>query len=111
LIFRKLEIETAFDAGQGFSHSLVCPRSSLQHIRMCCTLQVRVLECSSKTFVHAWLTGKEGLVIDERTNGGGCVADYVLDMLARYPYGYFNRRDHKAYPVRIPTASSFTGQG
>ena len=72
---------------------------------MCCTLQVRVLECSSKTFVHAWLTGKEGLVIDERTNGGGCVADYVLDMLARYPYGYFNRRDHKAYPVRRQTIS------
>ena len=47
--------------------------------------------------------GKQGLVIDERTNGGGFVADYVLDMLARYHFGYFNRRDHRSYAT--PRAS------
>ena len=49
--------------------------------------------------------GKQGLVVDERTNGGGCVADYILDMLQRYNHGYFNRRDHKSYPT--PRASIF----
>ena len=104
VMFRKPEIGTTGDTAQGFSRSSVRPHSSSQRTYACVAVpfvldnfrqRLRMLS------VHAWLTGKEGLVIDERTNGGGCVADYVLDMLARYPYGYFNRRDHKAYPVRF----------
>lgn len=34
--------------------------------------------------------GKPGVVIDERFNGGGSAADYIVDFLARDLHGYFN---------------------
>lgn len=37
--------------------------------------------------------GKEGVVVDERYNQGGMVADYIVDELARERMGYFARRD------------------
>lgn len=33
---------------------------------------------------------KQGLVVDERFNGGGSAADYIVDLLARDYHGYFN---------------------
>jgi tricorn protease len=33
---------------------------------------------------------REGVVIDERWNGGGSAADYVIDVLRRMRFGYFN---------------------
>jgi tricorn protease len=33
---------------------------------------------------------KEGAVIDERFNGGGSAADYIVEMIMRRPHGYFN---------------------
>jgi tricorn protease len=33
---------------------------------------------------------KQGAVIDERFNGGGQAADYIVDLLGRRLYGYFN---------------------
>ena len=33
---------------------------------------------------------KKGAVIDERFNGGGLAADYIIDLLDRELYGYFN---------------------
>ena len=33
---------------------------------------------------------REGAVIDERWNGGGSAADYVIDILRRQRFGYFN---------------------
>jgi tricorn protease len=33
---------------------------------------------------------KQGAVIDERFNGGGQAADYIVDMMRRRLYGYFN---------------------
>ncbi|MBK5189455.1 MAG: PDZ domain-containing protein, partial [Gemmatimonadaceae bacterium] len=38
---------------------------------------------------------KQGVVIDERYNQGGSVADYIVDELARQPLGYFARRAGK----------------
>lgn len=100
--------------GQAFFRSWVRRHCALlQHTRVLQQEAVALdtfsstnFDCSSEIFVPACPTGKQGLVIDERTNGGGCVADYVLDMLSRYPYGYFNRRDHKSYPVRLQSAPS-----
>ena len=33
---------------------------------------------------------KQGAVIDERYNGGGSAADYIVDIMARRLHGYFN---------------------
>ena len=35
---------------------------------------------------------KQGAVIDERNNGGGSAADYMIDVMARKLHGYFNNR-------------------
>lgn len=35
---------------------------------------------------------KQGAVIDERNNGGGSAADYIIDILNRQLFGYFNNR-------------------
>jgi tricorn protease len=43
---------------------------------------------------------KQGLVLDERYNQGGSVADYIVDELARKPMGYFARRAGK--PITEP---------
>jgi tricorn protease len=42
---------------------------------------------------------KQGAVIDERNNGGGSAADYIIDVMARELTGYFNSRagDHKPW--------------
>ena len=37
-------------------------------------------------------SGKEGVIIDERFNGGGMVADYVIDVLRRVPMAYWRHR-------------------
>jgi tricorn protease len=38
---------------------------------------------------------KDGIVIDERYNGGGQIADFIVNELGRSPDGYFARRDGK----------------
>ncbi len=42
---------------------------------------------------------REGMVIDERNNGGGSAADYMVDIMAREVQGYFNSKvgDHKPW--------------
>jgi tricorn protease len=42
---------------------------------------------------------RQGAVIDERNNGGGSAADYIVDILNRELTGYFNSRagDHKPF--------------
>jgi tricorn protease len=37
--------------------------------------------------------GKDGAVVDERYNGGGLIADYIIDYLRRPLMGYFTSRD------------------
>jgi tricorn protease len=50
-------------------------------------------------------TGKEGLVIDERYNGGGKAADYVVDYLSRPLMSYWAPRDGPDYTT--PFAANF----
>ncbi len=41
--------------------------------------------------------GKEGVIIDERYNGGGLIADYIIDYMRRPLMGYFAARDGADY--------------
>jgi tricorn protease len=41
--------------------------------------------------------GREGAVIDERYNGGGFIADYIIDYLRRPLMGYMTQRDGTDY--------------
>jgi tricorn protease len=45
---------------------------------------------------------KKGVVIDERNNGGGSAADYIVDVLARKLHGYFNSRVEGHKPFTVP---------
>lgn len=45
---------------------------------------------------------KEGVVVDERYNGGGSAADYIVDLLGRDYDGYFNNPVGDRYPYTSP---------
>jgi len=47
---------------------------------------------------------KKGVVIDERNNGGGSAADYMIDIMARKLFGYFNSRAGDRRPWTTPMA-------
>lgn len=47
---------------------------------------------------------KKGAVIDERNNGGGSAADYMVDIMARDLHGYFNSRANDRRPFTTPMA-------
>ena len=47
---------------------------------------------------------KKGVVIDERNNGGGSAADYMIDIMARKPFGYFNSKAGDRHPWTTPNA-------
>jgi tricorn protease len=84
--------------------------------------QKRVDELSGGRLAYVWLpnTGqggyeyfnrmyfaqqdREGAVIDERNNGGGSAADYIIDVMARELTGYFNSRAGDKKPFTQPMA-------
>ena len=45
---------------------------------------------------------KQGAVIDERNNGGGSAADYMVDVMARKLHGYFNSKAGDRKPFTTP---------
>jgi tricorn protease len=47
---------------------------------------------------------REGAVIDERFNGGGSAADYIVDVLARDLHGFFNNPIGERRPFTSPGA-------
>jgi tricorn protease len=47
---------------------------------------------------------KKGAIIDERFNGGGSAADYIIDVLQRTFDGYFNNVAGDRYPFTSPAA-------
>ena len=47
---------------------------------------------------------KKGAVIDERFNGGGSAADYMVDIMARELHGFFNNRIDQELPFTSPGA-------
>jgi tricorn protease len=87
--------------------------------------QRRVDEMSDGRLAYVWLpnTGqggytyfnrmyfaqqdRQGAVIDERNNGGGSAADYIVDLLDRELTGYFNSRAGDRKPFTQPMAGLF----
>ncbi len=87
--------------------------------------QRRVDELSDGKLAYVWLpnTGRggysyfnrmyfaqqdrEGAIIDERNNGGGSAADYIVDILARELTGYFNSNAGDKRPFTQPMAGLF----
>lgn len=47
---------------------------------------------------------KKGVIIDERNNGGGSAADYMIDIMSRELFGYFNSRTEGNRPWTTPMA-------
>lgn len=45
---------------------------------------------------------KKGVVIDERNNGGGSAADYMIDIMSRTLFGYFNSKANDNRPWTTP---------
>jgi len=50
---------------------------------------------------------REGAVIDERNNGGGSAADYIVDVLNREIFGYFNSKAGDRKPWTQPMAGLY----
>ncbi len=87
--------------------------------------QSRVDELSGGRLAYVWLPNTErrgyeffnrmyfaqqdrkGAIIDIRDNGGGVVADYILDILDRKLMGYFNSRGEETKPWTQPMAALF----
>lgn len=47
---------------------------------------------------------RKGAIIDERNNGGGSAADYIIDILSRDLLGYFNSKTSDRRPFTTPMA-------
>ena len=47
---------------------------------------------------------KKGVIVDERFNGGGSAADYIIEILGRDFDGYFNNVAGDRYPFTSPSA-------
>jgi tricorn protease len=64
---------------------------------------------------------RKGVILDERFNGGGSIADYIIDIVARQLRGYFNnpvgRRDPWTEPMsgiwgpKVMLINEFAGSG
>jgi tricorn protease len=96
--------------------------SSLRRWAWVAENQRRVDELSEGRLAYVWLpnTGqggyayfnrmyfaqqdREGAVIDERNNGGGSAADYIVEVLDRELTGYFNSRAGDRKPFTQPMA-------
>ena len=47
---------------------------------------------------------KKGVIVDERNNSGGSAADYMIDIMSRELFGYFNSRTETHRPWTTPIA-------
>lgn len=47
---------------------------------------------------------KKGAILDERNNGGGSAADYMIDIMSRELFGYFNSKANDNRPWTTPIA-------
>lgn len=60
------------------------------------------------TYFNRWFYAqqdRQGAIIDERYNQGGSAADYIVDMLNRDMYGYFNNPVGDRTPFTTPEAA------
>jgi tricorn protease len=62
---------------------------------------------------------KQGVIVDERYNGGGLVADFIVDMLRRQPLNWHVTREGQPYPSplgvipgpRVMIVNQYAGSG
>ena len=47
---------------------------------------------------------RKGVILDERNNGGGSAADYMIDVMSRELFGYFNSKANDNRPWTTPMA-------
>lgn len=113
---------------EGATELTIVPTSNEGQLRTwdwVATNQRRVDELSDGKLAYVWLpnTGRggytyfnrmyfaqqnrQGAVIDERNNGGGSAADYIVDVLARELTGYFNSNAGDKRPFTQPMAGLF----
>ena len=113
---------------EGAEEVTIVPTGSERQLRTwdwVATNQRRVDELSDGKLAYVWLpnTGRGGYsyfnrmyfaqqnrlgaVIDERNNGGGSAADYIVDILARELTGYFNSNSGDKRPFTQPMAGLF----
>ncbi len=61
------------------------------------------------SFTHEYFAQQrhEGIIIDERYNGGGSAADYMVDVMSRELHGYFNNPVEDRTPFTSPGAGLF----
>jgi len=110
---------------EGARHVVVIPVGSdgqLRTLDWVAENQRKVDELSGGRLAYVWLpnTGqggyeyfnrmyfaqqdRKGAVIDERNNGGGSAADYIIDVMSRELTGYFNSRAGDRKPFTQPMA-------
>lgn len=113
---------------EGAKDILVRPTGSERQLRTWAWVaenKRRVEEMSDGRLAYVWLpnTGqggysyfnrmyfaqqdRQGAVIDERNNGGGSAADYIVDILDRELFGYFNSRAGDKRPFTQPMAGLY----
>ena len=112
----------------GAQEITIVPTASERQLRTwdwVATNQRRVDELSDGKLAYVWLPNagrggysyfnrmyfaqqnRQGAVIDERNNGGGSAADYIVDVLARELTGYFNSNSGDKRPFTQPMAGLF----
>lgn len=113
---------------EGARHMTVVPVTSEGQLRQRAWVEDnrrKVAELSGGQLAYVWLpntaTGgydffnryyfaqqdKQGAVIDERFNGGGSAADYMVDYMSRRLTGFFNNPVGQKKPFRNPNAGIF----
>lgn len=124
----KQTVITANDgpAMDGAREVTVVPVASETALRRCAWIENnrrKVDELSNGTLAYVWLPNtsvagyrsfnryyfaqkeKKGAIIDERFNGGGYIADYIIDLLSRELLGYFNNPVGDRQPFTAPNAA------
>ncbi len=113
---------------EGARHVTVVPVGSELQLRRRAWVEAnrrRVAELSNGRLAYLWLPNtsndgydyfnryyfaqmdKQGAVVDERFNGGGSAADYMVELMSRRMTGYFNNPVGQKKPFRNPNAGIY----
>lgn len=113
---------------EGARHVTVVPVASESQLRQRAWVEDnrrKVTELSGGRVAYVWLPNtpqqgyeffnryyfaqqdKQGAIIDERWNGGGSAADYMVDYMSRRLTGFFNNPVGRKQPFRNPNAGIF----
>jgi len=115
-------------AMEGARHVTVVPVTSEMQLRRRAWVEANrrtVTELSNGRLAYVWLPNtatdgydyfnryyfaqmdRQGAVVDERFNGGGSAADYMVELMSRRLTGYFNNPVGQKKPFRNPNAGIY----